>query len=90
MNSNAKFTLSASVKARKVGDEIVLLAVDSGTYFGLDPIGARAWELICEEKSLADICDIMVEEYEVERVVLESDLLELARDLIERKLIEAA
>jgi hypothetical protein len=75
------------VIARQVGDETVLLDLASGTYFGLDPVGARIWQLIETGKSLREVCDQMVEEYDVARQVLEQDTLALARDLVEKKLI---
>ena len=31
---------------RMVGDEAVLLQLDSGVYYGLDPVGSRIWELL--------------------------------------------
>ena len=44
---------------RVVGSEIVLLDLTSGTYFGLDAVGARIWQLIAAGQSLAKIRDVM-------------------------------
>jgi hypothetical protein len=49
MNLNDTFSVSAQVMARRVGNETVLLDLASGTYFGLDPVGARIWQLIGKE-----------------------------------------
>ena len=87
MNMDHKFTIPAEVMARKVGEETVLLDLASGTYFGLDPVGARIWQLIEGGKSLAQVCDVMVEEYDVTREVLERDALTLTAELVEKKLI---
>ena len=38
----------------QVGDETVILDLASGTYFGLDPVGARIWALMGEGKTLAE------------------------------------
>ena len=48
------------------------------------------WELIEEGKTLADICSIMIEEYEVTRETLEQDALRIASELIEKKLVSHA
>jgi hypothetical protein len=74
---------------RTVGDEVVILDLATGTYFGLDPVGARIWELMGEGKTLAEVCDRMLDEYEVTREELERDVLRLAEDLVEHGLIAA-
>jgi hypothetical protein len=87
MNLTDKPTIPAQVMARQVGDETVILDLGSGTYFGLDPVGARIWQLIGEGKTLGEICDTMLEEYDVTREALERDVVELADKLLEQKLI---
>ena len=87
MNLTDKPTIPAQVMARQVGDETVILDLGSGTYFGLDPVGARIWQLIGEGKTLGEICDTMLDEYEVTRGDLERDVVELADKLLEQKLI---
>jgi hypothetical protein len=74
---------------RTVGDEVVILDLATGTYFGLDPVGARIWELMGEGKTLAEVCGQMLAEYEVSREELERDILRLAEDLVEHGLIAA-
>ena len=74
--------------ARQLGEETVILDLESGTYFGLDPVGARIWQLMKEGKSLAEICDVMLDEYEVSREKLERDASALAQDLAARNLID--
>ncbi|HKO01421.1 MAG TPA: PqqD family protein, partial [Thermoanaerobaculia bacterium] len=72
---------------KQVGDEMVLLDFERGIYFGLDPIGARIWQLITEEKSVAAIVDALADEYDVARDELERDVAELLDDLAARGLI---
>ena len=87
MNPTSKVTIPTQVMARTVGDETVILDLASGTYFGLDPVGARIWALMGEGKMLSEICATMLEEYEVEREQLEADVLRLADELAERGLV---
>jgi len=90
MDLTDKLAIPTQVMARTVGDETVLLDLASGTYFGLDPVGARIWQLIGEGKALADICTAVLDEYEVERVQLEADVLRLTGELLERGLVAQA
>jgi len=90
MNLSDKITIPAQVMARQVGAETVILDLASGTYFGLDPVGARIWQLMSEGKTLAEICEVMLAEYEVSREAIERDVLELADKLCAKQLISSA
>ena len=90
MNLSDKVSIPTQVMARTVGDETVILDLASGTYFGLDPVGARIWALMGGGATLAEICATMLEEYEVEREQLEADVLRLAAELAERRLVAPA
>jgi hypothetical protein len=87
MNLSNKVSIPPQVMARTVGDETVILDLASGTYFGLDPVGARIWELMGEGKTLAEICEQMLDEYEVSPEELERDTLRLAQELADQGLI---
>ncbi len=76
------------VIARQVGDETVLLDLNRGTYFGLDPVGARIWELICQDRTLAAISEVILDEYDVTREIIEQDLLKLVADLAAQRLVK--
>ncbi len=90
MNLTDKVSIPAQVLARKVGEETVILDLASGTYFGLDPVGASIWQLMTEGKTLAEVCAAMLEEYEVTRENIECDVLKLAEDLCAKQLISVA
>lgn len=90
MNLSDKVSIPPQVMARTVGDETVILDLASGTYFGLDPVGARIWELMGEGKTLGEICEQMLEEYEVSREELDRDTMRLAQELADQGLIGPA
>jgi hypothetical protein len=90
MNLTDKVAIPTQVMVRQVGVETVILDLASGTYFGLDPVGARIWQLMGEGKTLAEICSMMLDEYEVERGQLETDVLRITGELLERGLVVPA
>ncbi len=87
MNLSSKVTIPAQVMARPVGDETIILDLVSGTYYGLDLVGARIWQLMGEDKSLLQICDAMQNEYEVSRQDIERDVMKLVETLHTQGLI---
>lgn len=87
MKLSDKVSIPPQVMARTVGDETVILDLANGTYFGLDPVGARMWELMGKDKTLAEICEQLLEEYEVSRDDLERDTLRLTQELADQGLV---
>ena len=68
--------------------ETAILSVRSGIYYGLDTVGARIWELIEQPRTLQEIRDTLVKEYDVESVRCETDLLAILQQLQAEGLIE--
>ena len=89
MNLSDKVTIPAKVMARKVGDETVILDLANGTYYGLDPVGTRIWQLMAEGQTLVQVCEVMLAEYEVTREDIERDVRALVQTLLERQLVSA-
>lgn len=69
-------------------DEAVILDLQSGVYYGLDPVGARIWELIQEPNLLSEVRDTILDEYEVEREQCENDLCAFIDELIVNGLVD--
>lgn len=90
MKLTDRVRIPQEVLARQVGGETVMLDLAKGAYFGLDPVGARMWELLAEGKTLAEVCDAIVEEYEVSRDAVERDLLSLVAELMTQGLLVPA
>ena len=67
--------------------EAVILNLDSGTYFSLNSVGARIWELIQSACPVYEIRDTIVDEYAVEPEIAERDVLALLGSLAEHELI---
>lgn len=68
--------------------EAAILNLQSGVYYGLDAVGARVWHLLQEPRTVQDIRDTILMEYEVERDRCERDLLALLQELVAAGLIE--
>jgi hypothetical protein len=68
--------------------EVAILNLENGVYYGLNPLGARIWNLLQKPRTFADLRDALMGEYEVEATRLESDLHSLLAQLAEQGLIE--
>lgn len=83
----SRWRTSDQAIANAVADETVILHLGSGTYFGLDPIGAKLWEALKHGAAPDSICEELLAEYEVDRPTLENDLRELLEELAANDLI---
>ncbi len=68
--------------------EVAILNLKNGVYYGLNPTGARIWNIIQEPKSAQEVRDIIVNEYQVEPEQCEQDLFKLLGELATEGLIE--
>nr|WP_299407078.1 lasso peptide biosynthesis PqqD family chaperone [Acaryochloris sp. IP29b_bin.148] len=68
--------------------ESVILNLKTGMYFGLNEVGASVWTLLQQPRSVQEICDQILNEYEVDSEQCQQDVLKLLQELIESELIE--
>jgi len=83
-----KISIKADVVSRKVQDEEVVLDLGSGTYFGLNEIGTKVWEMLKEKVPLEHLSEKIAEEYEVSLKRAQKDVNTLVMTLEKKGLIE--
>jgi hypothetical protein len=82
LDRDARLKIPPHVVTRKVGEETVILNLDSGTYFGLDPVGSRFLELVEARATVAEAMARMLEEFDVTEAQLEGDLERLSGEML--------
>lgn len=85
--SGVTVTITPEVACQKVGEEIVLLHLETGIYYGLDPVGARVWELLVLSGTLQNVLEVLETEYEVDAGTLERDVTRLLEELLTQGLV---
>ena len=73
---------------RDLPEEVVLLNLKTGVYFGLDPVGARIWHLMREHQSVETVLSLLLEEYEVPKEQCSRDLFSLVSLMREAGLVK--
>ena len=87
LNLDSMVICSDGVVASDLDGEVVMMSVERGEYYGLDDIASRIWHLIEIPRSIREICEILSPEYDVERELIEQDVLTFFQDIYEDKLI---
>jgi hypothetical protein len=72
----------------KLDDEIVMMSIKNGEYYGLDNIGSRIWEIIEKPVTLIQLVHKLKEEYNVEIQQCENDVIEFLEMLLKKNLIQ--
>jgi coenzyme PQQ synthesis protein D (PqqD) len=68
--------------------EVVLLHLESKTYYSLNPTGERIWHGLKEGLSLREISRRLQEEFDVDADHAERSVLDLVSELCEQKLVQ--
>ncbi len=84
---DTRCTVPPDVIFRELEDEAIILNLDSGIYFGLDPVGTRMWQLLVEAPDLRAVHARMLAEFDTTADVLEHDILAFAATLREKGLV---
>lgn len=82
----AVITRHPDMLSAEIGGEAVMMSIEKGAYFGLNPVATRIWDLIEQPKSLAELVAVIFEEYDVSPEQCEADVREFTADMIERGL----
>ena len=86
MKLTKSYHKNSSMVARRVADEVILVPIrqnvgDLQCIYTLNEVGARIWELLDTEATMADIASALSKEYKVEQVQAEADLVDFLAQL---------
>ena len=82
-----RILLPKEVVWTKLGEEVAILNSETGTYFGLDPVGSRIWCLMADGAPIDDVVSTLLAEYSVDEQRARDDLRELINQLEARSLV---
>jgi hypothetical protein len=85
---SARLNTAPEVLFRTIGEESVILNLNSERYLGLDAVGTRIWTLLNGSGSIQEAYETLLAEFDVEPGRLRDDLNELIDQLLEHGLIE--
>ena len=68
--------------------EAAILNIKDGVYYGLDPVGAKIWNLIQKPRVLKEVIEIICDEYDVDKDRCKNDIFELMEELLDNGLVK--
>ncbi|MBK6799484.1 MAG: PqqD family protein [Acidobacteria bacterium] len=87
LSFNQKVKVAPDTLINVIEGESVLLNLKNESYYGLDEIGTRMWELLTISDSIQAAFEKLIDEYDVKGPRLRQDL-ELISNLVEQELLK--
>jgi hypothetical protein len=88
-DSERLFSRDPDLVAVPMDGELVMLSLEQGSYYGLDGIGPRIWELIGHPISLEDLTATLCLEYDIDPDTCRLDVSALLDDMISAGIVSA-
>lgn len=73
--------------ATDLGDEMIIMDLNSGDYIGLDAVGVSIWTILKESSSIDIIVHRLQQEYAIDEATCQKDVIEFLEELAKKKII---
>ncbi len=87
IGKDSVFRLAEGITWRDIKGELIALQLESGEYFSFNEIGRLAWMALVEGRSVGQVIEAVLAEYEVSLAQAESDVVAFTQGLLENKLL---
>jgi len=82
-----KYIRKSDAISGKLEDEQVILDIEKGKYFSLNPVATLIWEILEQPLAIDTLCEKLVEEYDVEPEKCRVETNEYLQEMIKLGLI---
>ncbi|MDW7755892.1 MAG: PqqD family peptide modification chaperone [Brevefilum sp.] len=80
-------TKNENIFSGQIDDELVMVSIDSGSYYVLNSTALRIWELLESPLSISEICDKLIKEYEIDPQACRTEVVKFVKLLEEKQII---
>ncbi len=87
INHQSIIQRSNKLVSSNMDGETVMMSIENGEYFGLNPVGSRMWELIENPIEVDALIELLLDEFDVSREQCEIETMEFLNHLLEKKLL---
>ena len=87
LNLSSTVTRNDAIVYTDLDDTIVMMDVDEGQYYELDPIASRIWSIIENGQAVEEVCRALTEEFDVDPNTCQQDTLEFLQAASEQSII---
>jgi hypothetical protein len=88
LSSLTKVHQSPGVLFNQVDDDLVMMDVNSGNYFGINPVGAEIWNKMEEPVTIQEIINQLLAEYDIDEEICRRETLAFVQQTLERGFVK--
>jgi len=84
---NSTITRNPDVSVSGVDDELVMLDLEQGKYFGLNSVGAEIWHYVEQPRQVNDVVAHLLQQYDIDEPTCRAETGKLLESLVSAKLV---
>jgi len=88
INLNTRFVRVKDLIWTQSEDEVVIMDIGSGKYYGLNTVSSDIFLRCANRISVKDLIELLMESYTVERAVCEKETLDILDSFLKKGIIE--
>jgi hypothetical protein len=81
------FSMAKEYVWKEIGDQVVILHLDSGRYYSLNPTGSLVWKGILEQHSRDQILKQVCAAFDVDEEVCRKDVENLVQEFLRKGML---
>jgi hypothetical protein len=81
-------TRNTTIVTNNIENEVVMMSLEDGNYYGMSPVATRIWEIIDNSCSVDKICCTLLEEYQIDRENCLKGVIRFLQNLNKTNLIQ--
>lgn len=82
-----KFVRNSKTISGRLHDELVMMDLDQGKYFSLNPVATRIWDLLEVALAIDEVCVTLTDEYDVEPLQCETEVEQHLTEMLKLGLV---
>lgn len=82
-----RFVQNKEIIQSKIADEVVMLDVESGFYFGLNSVGSIIWNHLEKPITFDELIASLIGQFDIDKETCQKDTMEFIVQLLEKNII---
>ncbi len=78
---------NSEILVNDIDGETVMMSIENGTYYGMNPTGNYIWNLLQEEKSIEDLLVKLANTYNLSEDQCQNEVLPFIQTMIDEKIL---
>jgi hypothetical protein len=81
-DGTTRYVRNSKIISGRLHDELVMMDLDQGKYFSLNPVATRIWDLLLKPMKIDEVCSLLMYEYEIEAERCQAEVSELLEEMV--------